>query len=200
MEQLTFHFSLQGDGTVYHERSAASGACAGMAITGSDRLLETLELHLGLSGIYPGEQVRILGLKSHLDKVLDASFPYAKAYRTDPLSVTKRLLHLWDSWQLAGWQVEQSGELPRRMKMIHSLKDAFLNAGPGIPERLQKLFASLDKGACLPDITIYLTDPPDSFPYLYQQLLRKLEKYCDIETLTATPKAPSDTDLATCSV
>ena len=168
MEQLTFHFGLQGDGTVYHERSAASGACAGMAVTGPDRLLETLELHLGLSGIYPGEQVRILRLKSHLDKVIDAGFPYAKAYRTDPLSVTKRLLHLWDSWQLAGWQVEQSGELPSRMKMVHSLKDAFLRAGPGIPERLQKLFASLDKGACLPDMTICLTDPQDSFPYLYQ--------------------------------
>lgn len=195
MEKLKLYCGLQGDGTVFHERSATSGACAGMAVTGPDRLLETLELHLGLSGIYPGEEVRFLGLKSHLGKVIDVTFPYFKAFNTDPLSVTKRLLHLWDSWQLAGWQIEEPGELPGRMKMIHVLKDAFLNAGPGIPERLRKLFASLDGRACLPDMTIYLTDPPNSFPYLYQQLFNKLEKHCDIKTLTVTPKAPPYTDL-----
>ncbi len=195
MEKLTLYCGLQGDGPVYHEINAVKGSYAGMAVTGPERILEIIELYLGLSAVYLNDQERIIQLKSDLDRVIDATFLYYKAYKADPLSVTKRLLHLWDSWQLAGWQADHSSKLPGRMKMVFDLKEIFQHTGSNTAQRLIKIFDALKHGACLPEMTICLIDSLESFPFLYQQLFSNLAPFCEVKNLSITAQASRDTDL-----
>ena len=173
MNKLHIFFGINGDSPVYHNYSTSAGTYMGKILAGPLKLLEQLELRFGLCGIFPTELTRVLSLKDKLSKIPEQDFPFSASFKNDPVGVSKRLLKLWDTWRISGWNEENTEELPLRMRQILKLRAAFLQIEDGEVERIKRVLCQL-KIEILPDIFVYLIDPIDSYPYLYQQLLKNL--------------------------
>ena len=194
MEKIQIYLGLAGDGPVCHQLTTTPGNYAGQAITGPLKLLELLELHLGLGGIYLSEKSRVIMLKEKLSIIQGDGFLFSAAFRHDPLGVSKRLLNLWDSWRMAGWKISDTEAVPKRMLQLSGLKTVFAGLGAGTVERISAILKVLDNES-LQHLCIQLVDPVESFPYLYQQLLNKLAEKVAPTAACFLPQASPQTDL-----
>ena len=195
MEKIQIFLGINGDNHVHNASNATPGAYAGIINAGPLKFLQFLELHLGLCGVFPSGQERILKLKQGLDSIkTDAGFRFIKSYENDPLGVAKRLMNLWDTWRISGWEVEDTPALPDRMQMMVKFSDIFINAGPAEPDRLLAVIESLQNGNKLPPFSITLLDKITLFPHLYQQLLGKLQNDINAPNLFIDPQYSSDLD------
>lgn len=194
MDKLEIHLGLTGDSPVYHTYTTIPGNYAGQIVAGPIKLIELLELHLGLSGLFPSQIERVLLLKERINELREGSFPFSSSYKKDPLGVAKRLLKLWDSWRMSGWTPEEMDELPKRMQQLLALKSMFNSVGLGIVERIIHVITVLDKRS-LPSMSIHLVDPVEFYPYLYQQLLKTLFHHTEIIYESFSPHASPGTDL-----
>ena len=194
MEKIQIFLGINGDQSVCHNYTMTPGNYIGQIVAGPYKLLELLELHLGLSGIFQTETARVLLLKEKFSTLPQKAFPFAAAFKHDPLGVSKRLLTLWDSWRIAGWEPGNAGLLPKRMQQLLDLKMEFTNIGAGTVERIAAVIKALENQG-LPNICIHLIDPIESYPYLVQRLLNKLADKSTFTTEVFLPQASPQTDL-----
>lgn len=194
MNTIHIYLGISGDGPVSHTSTTSPGNYAGHTVTGPGKLIEWFELHLGLTGIYPTVIERAIALKVLITEKKDDSLFFSRSFKSDPLGVAKRLLTLWDSWILSGWDMKPSKQLPPRMAALAKLKGLVEQCGPGLAGRAQVVLQHLDM-SLLPPVIIHLIDPPEHFPYIIQQLLLKVPKCVHHDYQNLEPKASADTDL-----
>ena len=197
IENYHLFLGLHGDAPVYNINTAQPGHYAGMLTVGPKRLVQFLQLHLGLGGKNSNRQQRLLNLKKRLDLVCnDADFLYKNAYHHDPLGVAERLLNLWESWRMSGWTVTEDASHPPRMQLLYRYRSIFYEAGSGMAEQVEEIIAAVARGeARLPPMRITMADDPKSFPYLLGSLLKAVSARTTIEGLTCTPSAAPASDL-----
>ena len=195
MNDLQIYFGLSGDNSVCHHFTITTGNYAGKIIAGPKKLLEVLELHLGLTGVYLSDTDRVLLLKDKFSALSEADFPFIKSFRNDPIGVSRRLLNLWDSWRLSGWDINIKTGLPKRMQQLLALQEIFDSIGAGLVERLTAVMAALET-EIIPKFTLHVIDRKESFSCLHQQLLQKLESHGIIIYDTYSPQASSNSDLS----
>ncbi len=87
MDKLQIYLGLAGDSPVCHTYTTTPGNYAGQIVAGPLKLLQLLELHLGLSGQFPSETERVLILKERINDLSEDSFPFSSSYKKDPLGV-----------------------------------------------------------------------------------------------------------------
>ena len=194
MQQLDIYFGLSGDSPVIHTYTTTPGNYAGKLVVGPIRFLELLELHLGLAGVFPGKIERVLLLKERLALLIKKEFIFHTSFHNDPLGVSKRLLTLWDTWQMSGWDLTEAKDLPRRMRLLLALSETFKNIGPGLHDRIKQV-AEACNNRPLPPMTLHLIDQLKFHPYAYQQLVKMLGKYVKVVNEDFVPSAATGSDL-----
>ena len=194
MLQHQIYLALSGDSPVYHHSTAILGNYVGQTCVGPQKMLELLELHLGLSGLFPSESERVLAVKEAINQLPPEKFPFSASFANDPLGVSKRLLKLWDSWRMSGWDEKAQDTLPKRMKYLQDMQTVFNTVGDGKVERIKLVIETLGKYD-LPAMKIHLIDSLELFPYLFQQLLKKLAPIVEVIDEVYVPQAAEGSDL-----
>ncbi len=104
-----------------------SMACAeaGTHYFGPSRLLEFIELRLGI--INPGyrEIYRISSFKDFINQIVDGSGPspfYAHSFEADPFGVAADLLRKRDELRLAGWDFKYQEDIPDRLRNFSEIE------------------------------------------------------------------------------
>lgn len=150
------------------------------------RLLDRLELELGLGGIEASPGERAITLAAQL-----AGRPgwWSESYGNDPIGTARRLLRDRDLLALGGWQGEDAG--PR----LAALWTATCDAPPGIAERLRAIVRALP-GRELGLASITTMSPIAALPLLWRQVFALLREV-DVQVVeSAPPPAPANGDLA----
>ncbi len=113
MKSLSILFGLDGDGTVAHETNCRPGAHAGVLLAGREKFVSFLELHLGLQRPHVHAMDRVLKLKALLAELPNSKLPFKNSWNTDSIGVSRRIIELWDSWRMSGWNPESTQQIFR---------------------------------------------------------------------------------------
>jgi hypothetical protein len=151
MKPLSIYLGLDADRTVAHETNCNPGAHTGVLLAGPDKFVSFLELHLGLQRPQIHRMDRILKLNALLAELPQKQIPFNASWKTDSLGVSRRILELWDSWRMSGWNPEVNNrKLPLRMQEILSIEEQVQSAGAGLPDRIHAILKELNEST-LPD-------------------------------------------------
>ncbi|HTE23663.1 PD-(D/E)XK nuclease family protein [Flavitalea sp.] len=196
MKSLSIFLGLDGDKTVAHCSNCDPGTHAGVLLAGPEKFVNFIELHLGLQRPQIHAMDRILKLKALLAELPESQIPFEASWKTDSLGLSRRILELWDSWRMSGWNPSvNNSNLPRRMQELLRIETQLNAAGAGLPDRINAIFEELP-GSSLPDASVELINDLKFFPELFKQLIRHLPSNILITEKPATPKAKSGTDLS----
>ncbi|WEK33903.1 MAG: PD-(D/E)XK nuclease family protein [Candidatus Pseudobacter hemicellulosilyticus] len=194
MEKLHIYLGLSGDAPVFHTTNAVPGHYAGQLLAGPEKMVSLLELHLGLTGVYPNFTDRVLALKTQLTAIKKKDHFFSASFKADPLGVARRLLTLWDSWRMAGWDPADPKKAPARMKELAAMAGLLQPCGPGMVERILAIQQELQQ-ASLPFLSVHLLDPIHYFPKLFRDLLQLLSDRTQLQAEEISPQAKPGTDL-----
>lgn len=154
----------------------------GAQFLGPQRLLRTLENHLGLSGYRNDiEYLRVEQYRQILGAYLElaADVFYARAFLADQFATAADMLDRRDELLMAGWDFSQGEDIPGRLAVfadleaLHQREDR-LQLSYGFADRLvqvQRLAADIS----LPFTHLRCVEPERYLPQAYRNLFRSLE-------------------------
>lgn len=147
----------------------------GELVCGPLRLLEVLELRLGLSARAPSLASRIAKYRELLERAV-ASRPqfYSESFSKDAFAVAETLLRWRDELVLAGWDGSPDpGDSLRINDLAEVERMDVANLLPGFGDRIRRILSGLGHRDPRLDLVTVL-DNPDDLPRLVHDLLRKL--------------------------
>ncbi|HEX6993440.1 MAG TPA: PD-(D/E)XK nuclease family protein [Gammaproteobacteria bacterium] len=188
---MIVHFGLHLDGMTPEPPHTA----AGIATAGPARLLDLLELQLGLPtpSVRPGQA--LLAYKSCLEDLDGPRRFYHRSLAIDPLGVARTLLAWRAAWHEAGWRGRFTGSVSRRLADLADVETLARERVPPNPgQRLQRIAAALDDGLVTQIERIVLHDEIDALPAAWRDVLAHFR--CETaEGVAPAPRAAADTDL-----
>ncbi|MEO0340230.1 MAG: PD-(D/E)XK nuclease family protein, partial [Bacteroidota bacterium] len=154
---------------------------SGILYLGKSSLLRTLENHLGLSGQYDDEFLRVEQFRqllfNHLQQNPDTF--YAQSFRADQFATAEDLLLRRDELLEAGFDFQAQPGMPPRLSQLIEIEllvrsSKKIRLSKGLADRVVNV---LDKLAyrIIPFSEIHCVEPLDLLPVAYQRILRKLE-------------------------
>ena len=153
-----------------YQSSRPTDLC-GQVTLGPLGLLELLELRLGLRGLRESEAIRVVQFLGALREVDDGQRFYSRSLAMDELAVARTLLGWRDIWVEAGWSGAARPDDSRRLKDLAAVESLCQGRlAPGRADRLKAVAAALRERP-LPELSMELQDPRDSFSSLWQQIL-----------------------------
>ena len=160
------------------------------SIVGPSGLLNILEKHLGLSGIFEGHQLRIEKFRLALGEFPSGFF--SRSFSVDPLSVSKTVLKMRDTLYLHGFDFKKVPKLPSRLADLCAVeKKVSLEAG--VAERWRRVFESGSDFSFLDEVHILGNETELSYP---MRMIVELLSKADIKvTWEKTSKTSSKGDL-----
>lgn len=158
--------------------------------------LNLLEVRLGLRGCWESEHLRVVQYLGALREADDEQRFYSRSLAVDQLAVARTLLDWRDTWIEAGWSGAVRPADSRRLKDLATVEALCQGRlAPGRADRLRAVAAALSERP-LPDLSVELQDPRNSFSTVWQQILSALN-------VSETPmevgwgvSAPAGSDLA----
>ena len=159
-------------------------------------LLELLELRLGLRGQRESEALRVVQYLGVLREANDGQRFYSRSLTVDEFAVARTLLDWRDTWVEAGWSGATRPGDCRRLKDLAAV-EAFCQGrlAPGRADRLRAVVAALRERP-LPELSVILKDPRDSFSTVWQQIFSALNVAEAPEAAGWAVRAPAGSDLA----
>lgn len=152
---MTLHFGTDFDGIVYTKKEAAR---AGEIWAGPRKLLQWLENQLGINGYSDNtDYLRIelyrQAMGRHLadceEQPLLKPLPfYAASYHADRFAAAATLLTWRDELLLAGWNFQQTADLPDRLRCFADV-EAFFKVKTNDPELRRQAFGYADRFAAV---------------------------------------------------
>ena len=137
-------------------------------------LIGILETQLGL--VPPAENTaqRCVQFRECLQKTDGPERFFHKSFEADDFGTAAMLLNWRDTWRMHGWSGQIIGEGNTRLKDMEAIeKLAIEHLSLGTAERLQRILSALETHSFMIE-SIVLIDPLNSFPVLWQKVLRKL--------------------------
>lgn len=168
----------------------------GQVTLGPLGLLDLLELRLGLRGLRESEALRVVQFLGALRAVDDGQRFYTRSLAVDELAVARTLLDWRDTWVEAGWSGATRLGDSRRLKDLAAVESLCKGRlAPGRADRLRAVAAALRERP-LPELSVELQDPRESFPAVWQQILSALNVVQAPVDAGWTVRAPAGSDLA----
>lgn len=164
----------------------------GLADLGPNGLLQLLEIHLGLGGIWPSTAARAVAYRTALQASLSPDRFYAASFAADELGTSAELLRWRDGLFMAGWDGRGHASFGHRLGDLAAVEAVVpdeMKCSTG--ERLQRVAAALESRS-VPIESLPVVDSEVSFPLAWRRLLRKLGAKFDEQI----PQADSSSDLA----
>ena len=159
-------------------------------------LLELLELRLGLRGLRESEAIRVVQYLGALRAADDGQRFYSRSLAVDELAVARTLLDWRDTLVEAGWSGATRPGDSRRLKDLAAVESLCQGRlAPGRTDRLRAVAAALLERP-LPELSVELQDPRESFPAVWQQILSALNVAQAPVDAGWTVRAPAGSDLA----
>ena len=188
---MIVHFGLHLDGMAPEPPRTA----AGVTTAGPARLLDLLELQLGLPtpSVRPGEA--LLAYQSCLEDLDGPDRFYHASLGVDPLGVARTLLGWRAAWYEAGWRGGFSGPVSRRLADVAEVEAlARERVPPNAGQRLQRVAAALEDGLVTQIERIVLHDEAEALPAAWRAVLGHFR--CEpAEGVAPAAHAQPDTDL-----
>jgi hypothetical protein len=148
----------------------------GTATLGPARLLELLELRLGLPPVpaRPGEA--LLAYRACLTELDSADRFYHRSFDVDPIGVARTLLEWRAQWHEAGWDGTFKGKVSQRLGDLAAI-EAFARerVPPDAGQRLQRVAHALDEGLDPHIDRIVLHDELAELPAAWRRVLAHFE-------------------------
>jgi hypothetical protein len=138
-------------------------------------LLSLLETFLGLSAPEISKTKRVTIYLGLLQKLDDGKRFYSESMKADRVGTASKLLSWRDEWRMAGWDGNAKPEHPQRIKDLADVETlAKTSLPPGEAERLTEVAKALGQEANPPIASVTLVDEFDSFPWCWQEVLKRL--------------------------
>jgi ATP-dependent helicase/nuclease subunit B len=188
---MIIHFGLDLDG-MEPERPATA---VGYAVLGPARLLDVLELQLGLprTAARPGEA--LLAYQACLAELDDASRFYHRSFAVDPLGTARTLLAWRADWYAAGWRGAFGGSVAGRLADLADVERLARDRVPSSPgQRLARVAAALEQGAKTQIERIVLRDEPAGLPAAWRRVIGHFD-HVTAAGVDPEPAARPSTDL-----
>lgn len=141
---------------------------------GPSGFLATLELHLGLSGIWPSKALRTVTYLAALRLSASQDRFYHRSLLVDELGTASELLRWRDALFLSGWNGECHPQFSRRLAdlaQLETLADDQLRTSIG--DRLQRVAQALASRP-VPIKSVRLVEPSASYPIAWRRVLDRL--------------------------
>ncbi|MDX1926926.1 MAG: hypothetical protein SFV81_10425, partial [Pirellulaceae bacterium] len=146
---------------------------------GPAQLLSWLETQLGLPQPDVHRAARVMQYADALDKVANACF--AQSFASDRWETASDLLAKRDELLMSGWDGKSHEACPRLALDLAVAETGYAKSFPGEFERLTDVLVTLDAGQQLPEHQLFLADGIDSWPAVWQGVLRRMS-LCRIES------------------
>ena len=166
------------DGAVYR-KLPDSGADAGTLTAGEKGLLDYLELVCGLPENVPSE-LRYFQYERAMRELDTGTRFYSGSFAIDPLGTARTVLESRDTLLRSapsGFRFRNLAAAGGRLGTIAALEERFqaLNPEPGVPDRIRRVLEELADRRMRTGLTeILLTDPLESWPLLFRELILTL--------------------------
>jgi len=169
---MIIHFGLHLDGMQPFSTETAHGTVA----LGPARLLDLLELRLGLPPVLTRRGEALLGYQSCLlEADTDGRF-YHRSLATDALGVARTLLAWRSEWYEAGWTGEFPADASRRLADMAAVERLARGRVPLVSgQRLERIRAALAAGLDPRISRFVLHDPPAALPVMWRRVLERFE-------------------------
>lgn len=140
---MILHFGLHLDGL----QPARPETAAGKATVGPARLLDLLELRLGLPPVLTRPGQALLAYQSCLAELDEPKRFYHRSFRADPLAVARTLLAWRAVWHEHGWPGVFNGPVSRRLEDMAAAETLARERVPLTHgQRLHRVLNALDRG------------------------------------------------------
>lgn len=144
-------------------------------IVGRLGFLSLLETYLGLAVPEASTAKRVAVYSGLLGAHDNGSRFYSESFKADSVGTAARLLAWRDEWRLGGWDGSAQPTHPLRLQELAAIeKAAHETLPPGEAERLQLVVQALRASGSGPIKSVHLVDPPEDFPLLWRQVLKRL--------------------------
>lgn len=141
---------------------------------GPTGFLATLELHLGLTGVWPSQADRTVAYLSALRRAMPPARFYSQSLLVDELGTAAQLLHWRDTLFLGGWTGTGAPHFSKRLAdlaHVETLADDSLRCSTG--ERLQRVANALASRA-VPVECVRMVEPIAAYPAAWRRVLERL--------------------------
>ena len=101
---------------------------------------------------------------------------YQASLESDRWSTAQQLLMLRDDLLLQGWDGKADERLPGLVNDLARVEPEVADIPPGLADRIDTIFDSLDSGQVLPPHLCVLDEPVSSWPLKWQSLLQRLDE------------------------
>ena len=162
--RITFGMSL--DGAEWSGKPASLGEIK----MGPQQFLDWLESRLGLSGIPVSAPERIDEYRRKIERVNPQWCRVS--FELDPWSTARQLLAWRDELVENGWDFRRAGT--PRLEALAALEADSGTLSPGVPDRMLAVWSELPHHRFDGD-TLRLAEPRELLPYLWRQLILRLE-------------------------
>lgn len=194
-------FSPYFDQPVYFEPSMDT-AWFNKTIAGPVRLLAIFEQHLGFTGKYFSQQVRIGKYRRAIEKVNDVSAFYYQSFNADPSKSARTLLKWRDELIMGGMDLLKKREIPARLKALQEI-EIRLSEEPymefaGEADRWKKVADALESNKELTEMNIEVLYPKEYLNMWEKKLMSTCEIHRNIKVTYREPghhDPTGDTDL-----
>jgi ATP-dependent helicase/nuclease subunit B len=189
---LTFGMHL--DGTDWSPKQASMGEMQ----VGPRGLLDVLETHTGLTGLYPHPARRIDQYAARLRACDSEDAWFHRSFKEDEWSTAKYLLALRDELIGAGWNGTASDTDSPRLRALAEAERCPLPLAAGFEDRLMEVMRDLAFWKKLPISEILHIEPLDLLPPVWKKLFDKLkERGITIKAAPRSAPVAGDNNLAT---
>ena len=155
--------------------TAPTDSCAkvlGTKVVGMAGLLEHLELHNGLSGLYPSEGERATLYLNHVRKFAKGSM-IEESFVNDELGVAKCLMEWRDKLIMTGWTPDMEGnETTPKLKLLSQIEGSWKSQEKGSADRWLEL-SRLESLKTAAEEGIECRCAKEQLPLLIQKVLEK---------------------------
>lgn len=159
-------FGMSLDGAEWSWKPASLGEMK----AGPKQFLGWLESRLGLDGVTVSAPERI---NEYQQKICRMNPAWCRAsFELDPWSTAKQLLAWRDELVENGWDRRSAGT--PRLETLAALEADPGRLSPGIPDRMLAVLEELPRHPF--DGALYLVDEMEHLPYLWQQVIARLER------------------------
>jgi hypothetical protein len=188
---MIIHFAPTFDGM----QPMRAVTVAGTVALGPARLLDLLELRLGLppAAATPGRA--LLLYERCLAECDNEQRFYHRSFRENPLDVARSLLAWRSTWYEHGWSGSFAAKVSSRLADMAAVEAVARGRVPlTAGQRIQRVLASLDQGLATGIERIVVHETPADLPRMWQALLSRLS--IEIAAgVSPVPCADPDTDL-----
>lgn len=167
---IIFHPSF--DNGYYTASTESCAKMLGTKIVGTAGLLEHLELHNGLSGLYPSEGERATLYLNHVRKFAKGSM-IEESFVNDELGVAKCLMEWRDKLIMTGWTPDMEGnETTPKLKLLSQIEGSWRTKEKGSADRWLEL-SRLESLKTAAEEGIECRCAKEQLPLLIQKVLEK---------------------------